>query len=146
MPLLPGTITRSTPTPTMMRTSPGTDRVINKNNVFDLIENGVPYEARTRKLTANGRVPVSRSGSSVSNRFQPSPIPVRPLIPVVKDETKEEKAAEKKRREDLISHRIDTVGKILFPTCYLIFNIFYWAKYLGATEPPEHISNNVEGV
>ena len=148
MQLLPNNVTRkySTPTPTMIRASAPAEMTITKNNVFDLIENGVPYEARTRKLgcaNANGRPPISisRSGSSISNRFQTSPLPYQPIITSIKDEPKdpkEDKEAEKKKFEEQISQRIDTVGKILFPACYLVFNIFYWAKYLGVGDPHEH--------
>ena len=89
------------------------------NNVSELMENGVPYDARIRKM-ANGRASVSNSPSE-SKSMEP--------------DFKVEEEKEKKRREEQIAFTIETVARVLFPLAYLVFNVSYWAKYVGNGDP-----------
>jgi hypothetical protein len=66
------------------------------------------------------------SANETGHRPRKLPLPGDPLLPSVADVN----AVSDRRRKDILALKIDRVSSTMFPTLFVLFNIFYWWYYL----------------
>lgn len=72
--------------------------------------------------------PCNPSANDAANPPKKSPLPGDPLLPTTVGNTA---AVSERRRKDLLALKIDRISSTMFPTLFVLFNIFYWWYYLS---------------
>lgn len=73
---------------------------------------------------------IAPTASDAAHRPGKLPLPGDPLLPSVGGTP----VSNERRRKDLLALKIDRISSTMFPTLFVLFNIFYWWYYLSKVD------------